>query len=70
MTIQYLNVSVGTALKDGSVPTIHKGGGTSQSGHVSVAYDDATVVNVNQLLAGLAAIVANVRAGGTALPKG
>jgi hypothetical protein len=70
MTIQYLNVSVGTALANGDIPTVHKGGGTAQVGHVSLAWDDATVTKQSQLLAGLRALQQSVLAGGTTLTKG
>lgn len=53
MTVRYLNATVGTALKNGDIPVVHTGKSTAQVGHVSLAYDDATVTTKNQLLAAL-----------------
>jgi len=60
MTIRYFNATVGTALKNGDVPTSGNGKGTAQSNHVSLAYDDAVVTTKNQLLAGLRRITQDV----------
>lgn len=67
MATQYLNVVVGTALANGDIPVHGKGGGTSQTGHVSLAYDDTVVTKKNQLLAGLNALIQQVKAGATSL---
>lgn len=62
MTVRYYNAAVGTALKNGDVPTEGKGKNTSQTNHVSVAYDDAVITTKNQLLAALRRIMQDVMA--------
>jgi hypothetical protein len=54
MTVRYANVSLGTtSTKDGSSPITSKSTGAAQAGHVSIAYDDATITYVGQLVAGV-----------------
>lgn len=52
MAIQYINIAVGAKMANGDVIVSSKGKGSAQSGHVSIAYDDA-VVTQNSLLAAL-----------------
>lgn len=54
MTIRYINVTVGAKLANGDITVTHKGAAAAQSGHVSIAYDDAVVLNMNQLRAAVA----------------
>jgi hypothetical protein len=68
VTIQYINVAVGTALKNGDIPVSSKGRSTSQSSHVSIAYDDAVVLSQNPLLAALRQATLDVQS--SSLPKG
>ncbi len=68
MTIQYINIAVGTALKNGDIAVESKGKGTSQASHVSIAYDDAVVLSQNPLLAALREAIKVVQS--SSLPKG
>lgn len=66
MAIVYYNVSVGSALKNGDIAVESKTkGGTSQSNHVSLAYDNSVITTKNQLLAGVRAILAQVQSDST-----
>lgn len=69
MTIQYINVMVGTTLKNGDVTTTSKGKGTSQASHVSLAYDDTVILSQNALLAAVRQILLDVQSA-SGLPKG
>lgn len=60
MAVKYINVSVGTALKNGDIPVEGRGKSTSQANHVSLAYDDSVVTTKNQLLAAVRAILTQV----------
>lgn len=53
MAIVYINVSVGSQLKSGEIPVQHAGNGVAQASHVSIAFDNVVVTNVNQLRAAL-----------------
>lgn len=66
MTVQYINVALGSKATDGSYPTTHKGNATSQSSSFSIAYDDAVVTNMNQLRAACAQALLQAEARGLA----
>jgi hypothetical protein len=68
MAIQYINVAVGTILKNGDVPVEGKGKGTAQTNHVSIAYDDTVVLSQNPLLAALRHAITIVQS--SSLPRG
>lgn len=67
MAIQYINIAVGTALKNGDIPVTSKGGGTAQASHVSIAWDDAVILTQNPLLAALRQAILEVQ---SRLPRG
>lgn len=49
MTIRFINITVGQKLSNGQYSTAHLSHSLSQMGQVSIVYDDAVVVNLNQL---------------------
>lgn len=62
MTVQYFNVGVGTALKNGDIVVTQKGKNAgTQSSNVSLAFDDSVVTTKNQLLAAVRNILAQVQ---------
>lgn len=69
MTIQYINVMVGSTLKNGDVVITSKGKGAAQVSHVSLAYDDTVVLSQNALLAAVRQILLDVQSA-SGLPKG
>lgn len=61
MTIQYINVAVGSTLANGDVGIVPKGKNAgTQASHVSLAYDDSVVTKKNQLLAAVRTILTQV----------
>lgn len=68
MTIQYINIEIGTKLKNGDITVRSRGKGIAQASHVSVAYDDAVVTSQNVLLFALRQAIQDVQA--SSLPKG
>lgn len=51
MALKYINITVGTKLASGEQQTGHKGTATSQSGDVSLVWDEATVTSYDALKA-------------------
>lgn len=68
MTVKYINVMIGPKQANGSYGSTHKGTTTAQASDFSIAYDDAVIVNMNQLRAAVAQALAIAE--GSSFPKG